>query len=117
MFRKEKLMLHSVSVSSAKGKAMPSKQTGVSAGQQVEVAKESSTAHKQSLSQLMCSTRERKGKTLDEMAEATGLAKSTLWEMENDYQIDPRLSTLQRVCWAYGFGISRIANHLVTVER
>ena len=66
---------------------------------------------KQSLSILMRSNRERKNKTLDEMAEITGLGKSTLWELENEYQIDPRLSTLKAICWAYGFGISRIANH------
>lgn len=65
----------------------------------------------QKLSKLMTTYRAKKDKTLDEMAELTKLAKSTLWEMENDWQIDPRLSTLQSVCKHYGFAISRVANY------
>lgn len=104
-------MLQSV-VTTTKGKAM-SKQLGTQSGTSPAMAKDSVT-RKMPLSILMRHSRERKGKTLDEMAELTGLAKSTLWEMENDYQIDPRLSTLKRVCFAYGFGISRIDNHDIT---
>jgi transcriptional regulator with XRE-family HTH domain len=70
-----------------------------------------SLPRKQPLSALMKEYRRRKGMTLDEMAVVAGLAKSSLWELENDQQIDPRLSTLKRVCHAYGFGISRIENH------
>lgn len=67
------------------------------------------------LAVLMRSARERKGLTLDEMVEITGLAKSTLWEAENGHQIDPRLSTLKRITFGYGFSIARIANHDVAV--
>lgn len=63
---------------------------------------------KQRLSAIMRANRLRTGKTLDDMVAMTKLGKSTLWELENDYQIDPRLSTLQAVCKAYGFSISRI---------
>ena len=73
--------------------------------------KQVNTTRKLPLSVLMRTARERKGKTLDQMAEMAGLAKSTLWEMEADLQLDPRLSSLKRVCWSYGFGISRIDNH------
>lgn len=65
----------------------------------------------------MRASREKKGLTLDQMAEETTLAKSTLWEMENDYQIDPRLSTLKAVCRAYGFGISLVNNHDVKKKK
>lgn len=63
------------------------------------------------LSTLMRESRERSGKSLDEMAKLTGLSKSTLSEMERDFQIDPRISTVKRICWAYEFSIARIANH------
>lgn len=102
-----------VSTTTSKGKAMR-KTADASTGREVRVEKEGNVTRKLPLSTLMRAARDRKNKTLDEMADITGLAKSTLWEMENDYQIDPRLSTLKRVCWAYGFGISRIDNHEIT---
>jgi len=60
------------------------------------------------LSVLMRKGRAKAGMTIEEMSERCGISVQTLFEMEEDYRLDPMLSIVHLVCAAYGFGIEEI---------
>lgn len=65
-------------------------------------------AKRRPLGQLMRERRKHMRYTLDAMVARTGLSKSTLWEMENNVQINPRHTTLAAVCRAYKLDIAAV---------
>ena len=61
------------------------------------------------LGELMRQQRARLGYTLDDAAALSGLAKSTLWEVESATQVDPKLSTILAICGTYRIQLNEIA--------
>ncbi len=71
---------------------------------------------RQPLSVMMRNKREAKRVSLEQISEQTGIAIQTLYELENDYLIDPRLSFLKRICYIYGIRVEDIDNHDIEGE-
>ena len=69
-----------------------------------------SKAAKKPLAELMREARNKRGRTLDQMAQLTGISKTQLWSLEARQRIDPRFSTVKMVCKKYGFSIGMISD-------